>query len=160
MNPTRKCSERHARVVLDLRHAVRRYFAGGLCRIKSVTPHLSAVSKPAAVLPSAAAEHLKTHGLHLRLGRRDVFHNEAQMEHPFALLLDEVLVDAAAFSGLYDLKLHRPDHGAFDGGVEEAFLIRHVKLRVFPHWRVIDERADPGRLQKAHGGVEVPDHER
>jgi len=42
---TRKRSERHARVLLDLRHGALRYVAGGLCRTRSVTPHLSAVSK-------------------------------------------------------------------------------------------------------------------
>ena len=45
MNLPRKRSERHARVLLDRGGAALRYVAGGLCRAKSVTPHLSAVSK-------------------------------------------------------------------------------------------------------------------
>jgi hypothetical protein len=45
MNSTRKRSERYARVLLDLRGAALSYVDGGLCRTKSVTPHLSAVSK-------------------------------------------------------------------------------------------------------------------
>ena len=45
MNPTRKRSELYAQMFLDLRHAVLRYVAGGFCRTRSVTPHLSAVSK-------------------------------------------------------------------------------------------------------------------
>jgi hypothetical protein len=45
MNFIRKRSERHARVLFNLMGAAHRYVAGGLCRTRSVTPHLSAVSK-------------------------------------------------------------------------------------------------------------------